>query len=393
MAQPDAAPPVGNYRLVEKLGEGGMGMVFRGELRGEAGFRKTVAVKLMHGHLRADPGLLERFAAEARTNARLDHPNIVHVLEFGLEPEPHLVMEFVEGVSLWSLMARLYELQGQMVLNAALFIGAEAALGLDHAHRRTDEKGTPLGIVHRDVSPTNILISNEGAVKLSDFGLVMVADHRLTTQDGMPVGKLVYMAPEQMVGAAIDARADVFSLGVVLWEMLTLKRLLPADDPAMARAQLLTCDFAPPSTTNPLASPALDEIVLRCLRLEPNERWPSAEALSLAMRQQLHLAAPGYDRVHLAQLVRQAFPERGWDPKQPAQPPPQPSPEQRMSMPEPTPAIVSIQRSRESGPPPTGIGWVADKLPVIAPWVLFALTACCLVAAVIALAAMVLWSD
>ena len=142
-----SAEPVqlGEYRLLEKLGQGGMAMVYRGERSGEAGFRKKVALKRMLPQYRRDPSLLERFAAEARTNARLDHPNLVAVVDFGIEPEPYLVMEFVEGVTLALLLQQLVEKRHALEIAAALFIGAEAAAGLDHAHRKRDEQGSPLG--------------------------------------------------------------------------------------------------------------------------------------------------------------------------------------------------------------------------------------------------------
>ena len=184
---------LGNYVLLERLGAGGMAVVYRGERHGEAGFKKMVALKRILPQYRRDASLLERFAAEARTNARLDHPNLVQVLDFGIDPEPYLVLEFIDGVSLSQVMQRLLEKKEKLELAAALFIVSEAALGLDHAHRKRDEAGTPLGIVHRDVSPQNVLLSNEGAVKVSDFGLVKAADNVLKTASGVSIGKISYI--------------------------------------------------------------------------------------------------------------------------------------------------------------------------------------------------------
>jgi serine/threonine protein kinase len=353
-----AAPETfGPYRLLEKLGAGGMAVVYRGERVGEAGFRKKVAIKRILPQYRRDPSLLERFAAEARTNARLDHPNLVQVIDFGIEPEPYLVLEFVEGVSLSQIMQRLVEQKEKLELAAALFVAAEACNGLDHAHRKRGDDGSPLGIVHRDVSPQNVLVSNEGAVKVSDFGLVKAADNVLKTASGVSIGKISYMAPEQSTGDPIDARADVFSLGVMLWELLTLRSLIPPDDPAIAAQLLQSGAWDPPSKFNASVPERLDRIVLSCLAVDPAHRMPSAQQLSLELRELLHETSAGYDRQQLARLVQWLFPEKGWALAEPDQPAAQPSAEERLSIPMVTPAAVALQRVAEASsmpPPSTG---------------------------------------
>ncbi len=335
---------LGEYHLLERLGQGGMAMVYRAERVGEAGFKKKVAIKRMLPGYRRDRSLLERFAAEARTNARLDHPNLVQVVDFGIEPEPYLVMELVDGVTLASLLTRLVEQRQRLEIAAACFIGAEAAQGLDYAHRRRDEQGNPLGIVHRDVSPQNVLLSNEGAVKVSDFGLVKAADNVVQTGSGVPIGKLSYMAPEQANHVPVDARADVFSLGIVVWEMLTMRTLMPPNDPATTTAMLQVCDFPPPSHFNPNVPPALDEVVMRCLAKEPERRTPSAQAFTMQLRAILHELAPGYGRDQLARLVTWVFPEKGWSIDEPHETAAQPSPAERMSMPQ-IPVSEAMERA------------------------------------------------
>ena len=335
---------LGEYSLIEKLGQGGMAMVYRAERVGEAGFKKKVAIKRMLPAYRRDRSLLERFAAEARTNARLDHPNLVQVVDFGIDPEPYLVMEFVEGVTLASLLQRLVDQRQQLEIAAACFIGAEAAQGLDYAHRKRDEQGNPLGIVHRDVSPQNVLLSNEGAVKVSDFGLVKAADSVVETGSGVPIGKMSYMAPEQAEHGTVDARADVFSLGIVVWEMLTMRTLMPPNDPARASAMLQACRFEPPSTYNPKVPPALDEIVMRCMAKSLEQRTPKAQALSMQLREVLHELAPGYGRDQLARLLTWAFPEKGWSIDEPHETAAQPSLAERLSMPQ-IPAAEAMERA------------------------------------------------
>ncbi|MFK7988613.1 MAG: serine/threonine-protein kinase [Sandaracinaceae bacterium] len=348
MTEPDQ---LGEYQLLEKLGQGGMAMVYRGERTGEAGFRKKVALKRMLPQYRRHPALLERFAAEARTNARLDHPNLVTVVDFGIEPEPYLVMEFVEGVTLALMLQRLAEKRERLEIAAACFIGAEAAQGLDHAHRKRDDEGNPLGIVHRDVSPQNVLLSIEGAVKVSDFGLVKAADNVVQTGSGIPIGKISYMAPEQAEHHEVDARADVFSLGVVVWEMLTLRTLLPPGDPARASEMIKSCAFDPPSTYNPEVSAALDEIVMSCLHRDPATRTPSAQALGMRLRETLHEIAPGYGRDQLSRLLGWVFPERGWSIDEPHEPAAQPSAEERLSIPQ-VPAAEVMARASQAPPEP-----------------------------------------
>jgi serine/threonine protein kinase len=353
---PKVAEPerLGPYTLLEKLGAGGMAIVYRGERVGEAGFKKKVAIKRILPQYRRDPSLLERFAAEARTNARLDHPNLVQVLDFGIEPEPYLVLEFIDGVSVSQVMQRLLSKNEKLELAAAIFIVTEAALGLDHAHRKRDDDGNPLGIVHRDVSPQNVLLSNEGAVKVSDFGLVKAADNVLKTASGVSIGKISYMAPEQAEGNEVDARADVFALGVTLWELLTLESLIPPNDPALAAQLLQSGAFKKPSEHRSDVPPEIDAIVMRCLARDPDERMPSMQQLSQDLREVLHQTAAGYGRQQLARLLQWLFPEKGWELAEPDRPAAQPSPEERASIVPVTPATVAIQREAEAAvaPPP-----------------------------------------
>ena len=342
----------GAYTLHEKLGQGGMAVVYRGERVGEAGFKKRVAIKRILPQYRRDASLLERFAAEARTNARLDHPNLVQVLDFGIDPEPYLALELIEGVSLSQVMQRLLARSEKLDFSAMLFIAAEVANGLDHAHRKRGDDGTPLGIVHRDMSPQNVLLSNEGAVKVSDFGLVKAADNVLKTASGVTIGKLSYMAPEQADGRDIDARADLFALGVTMWEMLTLRSLIPPDDPARATHLLQHGGFEPPSRYRAEVPEHLDRLILQCLAIDRESRMPSAQQLSAELREMLHERAAGYDRQQLARLLAWLFPEKGWAMPEPDLPAAQPSPQERASMVPVTPAAVAIARHADSDRPP-----------------------------------------
>ncbi len=311
---PDGAPPatLGGYRLIELLGRGGMGEVWRAEREGPQGYRRRAAVKRILARFQSDPTLRARFVAEARINARLEHPNIVQVLEYGEAPEPFLALEFVEGTTVARVLKACAE-SGQRIPPAAvLFMLAEAAKGLDYAHRKRDESGAPLAIVHRDVSPQNLLVSVDGAVKVSDFGIARAADNSLRTAAGVQVGKLSYMAPEQAQGMAVDHRADVFSLGVVLWETLLVRPLLPRNDPNTALQMLMTGAFEPPSRVDPRLSPVIDQVVMSALAVNPAQRTPSAGDLAAQLQTFVHAISPGFDAAELVRVLATLMPAVAW---------------------------------------------------------------------------------
>lgn len=289
-----------------------MGEVWRAEREGPGGIRRRAALKRMLTRLRNDGELLQRFMAEARISSRLEHPNIVQVLDFGDKPEPYLVFEYVEGISASELLQESSRARIKLPAAAAAFVCAEVATGLDYAHRKRDENGRPLEIVHRDVSPHNVLLSIEGAVKVADFGVARAADNTLRTRAGIQVGKLVYMAPEQAAGAPIDGRADVFALGIVLWELLTLQPLFPRDDAATTLKRLQTGDIPAPSTVEPKVPPALDQIVLTALALYPDQRFASAGAFAQALRSFVHSVAPGFDSGELIRILYKIAPSVSW---------------------------------------------------------------------------------
>lgn len=304
---PSAA--LGGFVLQRLLGRGGMGEVWLAERRSAGGVTRRAAVKRLLPQYARDRELRERFLAEARITARLEHPNIVQLLDFGASPELFLALEYVEGVSAVELLRYGAQSGLAVPLPATLFVCAEVATALDYAHHRADDAGAPLGIVHRDVSPGNILLSTAGAVKLGDFGIAYATDNVLRTATGMLLGKVAYMAPEQARSAQVDRRADLFSLGVCLWELLTGQPLLPRENMADALRALEDCDFAPPSSRARVAVPeALDALVLRTLHRDASQRTQSAGALARALRGLLATAAPGYGAQELAQWLRAALP-------------------------------------------------------------------------------------
>ncbi|AKF05179.1 serine/threonine protein kinase [Sandaracinus amylolyticus] len=283
---------VGPYRVLGVLGEGGMGVVYLAE-RGTT----RVAVKC----LRTAPGAgaRRRFEAEAFVQSALSHPNVVRVLDGDTGPEPYLVLELVEGPSLLALCSALGARGLRLPIDACLYVAERAARALAHAHALEDEHGRSLEIVHRDVSPSNLLLTREGSVKLTDFGLVRHRDRDWATTAGLALGKIGYMPPELLRGGEVDARADVYALGVVLWECLTGRVLVPRRSLFEAAERVVQGQHPAPSTWRPRVPTEVDALVARAISIDPDAR-PSAAGLASA----LCLARRGRGRRTLERAVR-----------------------------------------------------------------------------------------
>jgi len=226
--------PFGKYLLIDAIAQGGMATIHRAVLRGAAGFAKVVALKRILPVLEGDKDIHVLFQDEARIASLLGHANICQVFDFGEEKgELYLAMELVDGTDVAGLMQK----RGRLPIEATLFLCSEAARGLGHAHEQKGQDGRPLGLVHRDVSPQNILVSRAGDVKITDFGIAKALGKAHRTASGVVLGKLHYMSPEQLTGGPVDARADLFSLGVILWELLTGR---PLRDPRYRLEEMTT---------------------------------------------------------------------------------------------------------------------------------------------------------
>jgi len=300
----------GRYRLVAPLASGGMAELWRARADGPAGVQREVALKLVRDAPGGGPGFARMLVEEARLAARLHHANVVQVIELVEEGGRFaLVMELVRGRDLGRVMERCRELGVRPGLARAVQVGVEVAKALAYAHRLSVD-GQPVGLVHRDVSPHNILVSYEGEVKLADFGIARAASRLDLTDPGTVKGKLAYMAPEQARGEPLDGRADLFALGVVLWELCTGRRLFARETEAATLAALLEAGpVGPPSAWNEAVSPALDAIVLSALERDPARRIGSAEALRAALAAQwLELARD--DAEHdLRDLMQRLWPD------------------------------------------------------------------------------------
>ncbi len=275
---------LGRYELHGAVARGGMATVYVARMSGAAGFSRTVAIKRLHPHLAADPTFAGMFVDEARLAARIRHPNVVDTLDVVAEGEElFLVMAFVLGETLSKLVraatARGIRLPATVVSNIAI----GALEGLHAAHEATNEQGEPLGIVHRDVSPQNILVGADGVARVIDFGVAKAAGRMQETEGGELKGKLAYMAPEQLTRRPVDRRCDVFAMGVVLWEALTSRRLFAGDDAASTLYAVLNEPVPAPSTVAPDLPPALDAVVLRALERDPAMRFATAREMSRAL--------------------------------------------------------------------------------------------------------------
>jgi eukaryotic-like serine/threonine-protein kinase len=276
----------GRYILVDRLGAGGMAEVFRALVLGPEQFQRVVVVKRILPKYSASPAFIQMFIDEARLCGRLSHPNIIQVYEFGTQDQQYFItMEYVEGRSLVNMLQRLCEREERMPSTVAAEIARQVCRGLAYAHTLTAEDGKPLGIIHRDLSPGNVIVAHSGSVKVLDFGIARVENRfRVgTTNPGCVKGKFSYLAPEQLTSKPIDHRADLFSMGIVLYEMLTSTRLFRGENSTDSVNLLRSMRIPPPSERNPQVPARLDAIAMRALRRNPAERYQDATEMADAL--------------------------------------------------------------------------------------------------------------
>jgi hypothetical protein len=262
------------YVLEERLGGGGMAEVFRARTVGAEGFSRPVAIKRVVEGLAEDPKFIRLFATEAKLSSRLDHPNVVKVLDFDRDDDglPYIVMELIEGTTLDHLLET-----GPIPRPVAVKVAVDVLRGLGYAHELSSEEGVK-GIVHRDVSPNNILISWEGTVKVSDFGIAKARAGTLVTASEMVKGKPAYMSPEQANADALDGRSDLFAVGVILWEMLAGRPLFSGGTTQETFAKLMFAEIPPPSKLKAEVPKDLDRVTMRLLAREREDRPRDARA-------------------------------------------------------------------------------------------------------------------
>ena len=295
----------GQYTLLDRIAVGGMAEVWKARSTGIEGFQKTVAIKKILPHLTDNDDFVNMFIDEAKLAAQLSHPNIIHIYDLGkIGDHFYIAMEYVEGKNLRALLNESRRKGLPLPRGLALLIAARLASALDHAHRKKDFEDRELGLVHRDVSPQNVLISDEGDIKLCDFGIVKAVSKASQTQMGALKGKLQYMSPEQAWGKDVDARSDLFSLGAILFEMLTGRRLFTGDSEISVLEAVRQCRVVAPREVVPQIPESIEAITLRALTMEPDDRYQTAGEMQQELEEVLYSVKPAPSPADLAEFLR-----------------------------------------------------------------------------------------
>lgn len=275
---------IGRYALFDEIAAGGMATVHIGRLLGPVGFSRTVAIKRLHPQFAKDPEFVSMFVDEARVAARIRHPNVVPTLDVvRTEDELFLVMEYVQGESLSRLLRQLRRQKRTMDPRIVVPVLVGVLQGLHAAHNAKGERGELLHIVHRDVSPQNVLVGTDGVPRVFDFGIAKARGRLQTTREGQIKGKLAYMSPEQMSGEEVGPQTDIYAASVVAWEALAGRRLFEADNEALLLGRVLSGASEPPSAHNPEVCAQLDELIMKGLALDPAERFASAREMAVKL--------------------------------------------------------------------------------------------------------------
>ncbi len=397
--EPDAGPPAGirfgQYVLEERIATGGMAEVYRARMMGVEGFQKTVAIKRILADQADNDEFVTMFIDEAKLAAQLKHGNIVDIYDLGkIDNSFYIAMEYVEGLDLRSILERAREAGSTVPVPLALHVTALLAGALDHAHNTTDFEDRDLGLVHRDVSPPNVLISSDGDVKLCDFGIAKALSKAAQTRDGLLKGKLKYMSPEQGSGGEVDHRSDIFSLGLVLYEMLTGQKVFDGSSEAEILEQVRDPKVAAPSELNPEVPPDVDRIVLKALDPDPESRYQSAADFEHDLEEALraHGWAPDIDALAAfvadpSSVIEVAAAVSVEDiSREPPEPPEPPEPLEPIVVPEPEDepaAAASVPLLEEAPELPELYGFEETEKKKIPIWLLLA-AAAVVVAAIVA---------
>ncbi len=302
--------PIGKYKLIKLIASGGMAEVYLAKQAGAAGFEKLVCLKRILPHLARDKQFVDMFLNEARLAAQLDHPNIVQIFDLGeANGNYYIAMEFIDGPNLRSVAKRAGELGELLPIPEVVRIMAQGAAGLHYAHELTDPaSGQPLGLVHRDISPDNILVHKNGSAKVVDFGIAKAANSSGATRTGTLKGKVAYMPPEQLRGEPLDRRVDVFALGVVMYELLAGKRPWDGNSEVALIGKIMTEDPQPLAELRPDAPPDLLTVIERALSKDRDQRYESCQELQQDLEQVLVGLGQSVTASRIADFVRSYAP-------------------------------------------------------------------------------------
>jgi serine/threonine-protein kinase len=299
------------YRVVEKLESGGMAEVFRAESEGLQGFRKQVAIKRVLPHLSSKKKFISMFLDEARLSAQLSHSNCVQVFDIGVgDAAFFIVMEFVDGANLKAIIEHIKKTGRDFPVEAAVYICLEICKGLSYAHELTDSRGAPLYIVHRDMSPPNVLITKYGEVKIVDFGLAKANSQLEKSEPGIIKGKFSYLAPEAAMGQDVDARTDIFAVGIILWELLAGQRLFLGDTDFQTVKKVQAAHVPSISQINKKVPLELERIVNKALAREPSQRYRTARELGMELSKFMFKHGIAVSTFDIAPLVQGALKDR-----------------------------------------------------------------------------------
>jgi serine/threonine-protein kinase len=297
------------YQLIRKIADGGMGSVFEAVLHGSEGFRKTVAVKMIREEYSSNPEFIEMFIGEAKLVADLVHQNIVQIYQLGkCHGQYFMAMEYIKGVNLQQFIKRHQERNGTVPIELAAFIVSRVCRGLEYAHKKRDAEGNFLGVVHRDVSPKNLMISAEGEVKITDFGIAKARNLVAYREGEVLMGKIRYMSPEQAQYLPTDRRSDIFSLSVVLYELLT-GATVPALWDKTADSKPLRREFAPPRKANPAIPEALERILMKGLEGDVTRRYQRSSEMAYDLEYYMYHKGYGPTIKVLEEYMAGVFPE------------------------------------------------------------------------------------
>jgi len=301
--------PFGKYILLNKIALGGMAEIFRAKTIGAEGFEKEVVIKRILPHYTEDEAFVTMFIDEAKVSSSLNHPNIVQIYDFDLcEDTYYIAMEYIEGKDLKRLMDQGVKDGNPMTVPQCVHVIMETCKGLHYAHTKST-RGEPLNIIHRDVSPHNVMVSYGGACKVMDFGIAKAAARSTKTRAGTVKGKCAYMSPEQARGKNLDPRSDMFAVGVMFWEMLTHKRLFAGESDFETLSNVLKADVPPPSSLNADVPPEIDEIILKCLSKDRDDRQDDCKGLQRELEKWFYTNVEDRDAAELGPFMRSMFAE------------------------------------------------------------------------------------
>ena len=301
---------IGRYAIGRKIASGGMATVHAGRVVGSIGFTRTVAIKRLHERYAADPKFVSMFVDEARLAARVRHPNVVPTLDVIVDSgEIFVILEYVHGEPI-SRLVKVLPPNQRFPVRVASAIAFGTLMGLHAAHDARNERGEPLRIVHRDVSPQNVVVGPDGVPRVLDFGIAKAFGRLRSTEDKEVKGKLAYLSPEQINGDLLDQRTDVYSAAVVFWELLAGKRLFAQDDAGAVLFAISNGKIDPPSHFMAEPSAKLDAIVMRGLARKPADRWPTARAMALALEDCIPPATPPHVGAFVERIAHKDLAER-----------------------------------------------------------------------------------